>query len=88
MSGLPDDLLWRQLRGVPAFRALLRAVESRFYQDLELARPLLDLGCGDGRVNVWMSYLAQVSIGVELDEWTLEEHTGLSGALKAELIVM
>ena len=48
MSRLPDDLLWRQLRGVPAFRALLRAVESRFYQDLELPRPVLDLGCGDG----------------------------------------
>ena len=48
MSTDTDDLLWRHLRGVPAFRALLRAVESRFYQDLELPRPVLDLGCGDG----------------------------------------
>ena len=29
-----DDLLWRQLKTVPAFRALLRAVESRFYRQL------------------------------------------------------
>ncbi len=37
----------------------------------------LDLGCGDGRVNVLMSYLTQVSVGVELDEWTLDEHATL-----------
>ncbi|MBL7063554.1 MAG: class I SAM-dependent methyltransferase [Anaerolineae bacterium] len=43
-----DDLLWRHLRDLPAFRALLRAVEARFYADLPLPRPVLDLGCGDG----------------------------------------
>ncbi len=43
-----EDLLWRHLREVPAFRALLRAVEARFYADLPLPRPVLDLGCGDG----------------------------------------
>jgi len=29
-----DDLLWRHLCTVPAFRALLRAVEARFYAAL------------------------------------------------------
>ncbi len=43
-----DDLLQRHLRDLPAFRALLRAVEARFYQDLPMASPVLDLGCGDG----------------------------------------
>ena len=43
-----DDLLWRHLRDLPAFRALLRAVEASFYGDLPLPRPVLDLGCGDG----------------------------------------
>jgi SAM-dependent methyltransferase len=38
----------RQLRQLPAFRALLRAVETDFYQDLPMPRPVLDLGCGDG----------------------------------------
>jgi len=47
VSGV-DDLLWRHLRDLPAFRALLRAVEAHFYTDLPLARPVLDLGCGDG----------------------------------------
>ena len=47
-SACADDLLWRHLRDVPAFRALLRAVEARFYAGLPLPRPVLDLGCGDG----------------------------------------
>ena len=44
-----DDLLWQHLRDLPAFRALLRAVEARFYRDLlPLEEPVLDVGCGDG----------------------------------------
>jgi len=44
-----DDLLWRHLIDLPAFRALLRAVEARLYQNLlPLAEPVLDVGCGDG----------------------------------------
>lgn len=44
-----DDLLWRHLKDLPAFRALLRAVEARYYQQLlPLEAPVLDVGCGDG----------------------------------------
>ncbi|MCB8961294.1 MAG: glycosyltransferase family 39 protein [Ardenticatenales bacterium] len=43
-----DDLLWRQLKSLPAFRALLRAVEARFYYQLPMTEPVMDLGCGDG----------------------------------------
>jgi SAM-dependent methyltransferase len=42
------DLLWQHLLDLPYFRALLRAVEARFYQDIILREPVLDLGCGDG----------------------------------------
>lgn len=42
------DLLSRHLRALPAFRGLLRAVEARFYTDIDLPEPVLDLGCGDG----------------------------------------
>jgi SAM-dependent methyltransferase len=45
----------------------------------------LDLGCADGRVNVLMSYLVKTSVGVELDEWTLEEYEPLKTALLEEL---
>lgn len=47
-AGAADDLLWRQLKSIPAFRALLRAVESRFYHYIDLPDPVLDVGCGDG----------------------------------------
>jgi len=45
----------------------------------------LDLGCADGRVNVMMSYLVKTSVGVELDEWTLEEYEPLKNALLEEM---
>ncbi|MGA9398769.1 MAG: methyltransferase domain-containing protein [Anaerolineaceae bacterium] len=43
-----DRILWRHLRDLPYFRAMLRAVEDSFYQDIQLVPPTLDLGCGDG----------------------------------------
>jgi SAM-dependent methyltransferase len=56
----------RQLRELPAFRALLRAVEADFYVDLPKPAPVLDLGCGDG-------HFAQVAfadpLDVGLDPW-------------------
>jgi SAM-dependent methyltransferase len=62
-----DDLLWRNLMDLPAFRGLLRAVEARFYQDIELPDPVLDLGCGD-------AHFAAVAFGRPLaagvDPWT------------------
>ncbi|HEY59367.1 MAG TPA: class I SAM-dependent methyltransferase [Anaerolineae bacterium] len=42
------DFLWENLRTLPYFRALLRAVESRFYQKINFIEPILDIGCGDG----------------------------------------
>lgn len=35
----------------------------------------LDMGCGDGRVNILFSYISNKSIGIELDEWTLDDYT-------------
>lgn len=44
-----DDILRRHLKSLPAFRALLRSVEAKFYQSLlPLEEPVLDVGCGDG----------------------------------------
>lgn len=34
----------------------------------------LDMGCADGRVNVFLSYLVRMSVGIELDEWTFDEY--------------
>jgi len=45
----------------------------------------LDLGCADGRVNLFFSYLMRVSVGVELDEWTLDEYAPLKQDLEESL---
>jgi len=42
------DFLVEHLTALPSFRALLRAVEARKIAALDLPRPILDLGCGDG----------------------------------------
>jgi SAM-dependent methyltransferase len=42
------DFLFLHMRDLPYFRALLRAVESRFYQQRPLPAPVYDVGCGDG----------------------------------------
>ncbi len=33
----------------------------------------LDLGCADGRVNVLLSCLVRMSVGIEVDDWTLDD---------------
>lgn len=43
----------------------------------------LDMGCADGRVNVLLSPLLKKSIGIELDEWTVDEYAPLINELKS-----
>lgn len=61
-----DDLLWRQLKTIPAFRAILRAVESRFYYSVDLPGPTLDVGCGDGHFSQ-MTFSERIDAGI--DPW-------------------
>lgn len=61
------------------FNCLDRMLEQRIIKPDETM--FMDLGCGDGRLNVFLSYLLKTSVGIELDEWTLKE----SGPLKAKL---
>ncbi len=61
------DFLYLHTRDLPYFRALLRAVESRFYQDLEIPSPTLDLGCGDGHF-AQLTFDRNLEVG--LDPWT------------------
>ena len=41
------------------------------------ASQFFDTGCADGRVNVLLSYLAKTSVGIEIDEWTLDDYKPL-----------
>jgi len=51
-----------------------------------------DMGCADGRVNVLFSYLVKRSMGIGLDEWTLDEYAPLKAeletALKEDLLLL
>ncbi len=61
-----DQILWRHIRDLPYFRAMLRAVEDSFYQEIEIPRPVLDLGCGDGH---FASVAFPKPLDVGLDPW-------------------
>jgi SAM-dependent methyltransferase len=71
-----DDLLWRNLKELPAFRALLRAVEAQFYQDLlPLEEPVLDLGCGDGHF-ASITFPSPLTVGIDPAVESLREAQG------------
>ena len=65
-STTQDDLLWRQLKTIPAFRAILRAIEARFYFAVDLPEPTLDVGCGDGHFSQ-MVFNRKLAAGI--DPW-------------------
>jgi SAM-dependent methyltransferase len=60
------DHLWPQISSLPYFRAVLRAVEARFYENIDLPAPALDLGCGDGH---FASFAFPRRLEVGLDPW-------------------
>jgi SAM-dependent methyltransferase len=61
-----DRILWRHISGLPYFRGFLRAVEDRFYQEVDRPAPVLDLGSGDGHF-ASVAFDSKPDIG--LDPW-------------------
>jgi SAM-dependent methyltransferase len=60
------DIVWSQIRALPAFRALMRSMEAHLFLRLgTLPRPVLDVGCGDGHFgqSVW----DRIEVGVDRD---------------------
>jgi len=65
------DFLWLQIRDLPYFRALVRAVECGFYDRLKrqmgpLPSPIYDVGCGDGHFAT-IAFDRKLDVG--LDPW-------------------
>jgi SAM-dependent methyltransferase len=60
------DFLYLHTRDLPYFRGLLRAVESQYYQDLDLPTPTLDVGCGDGHFTQ-LTFDRKLEMGI--DPW-------------------
>jgi SAM-dependent methyltransferase len=63
---LSSQRLAHQLRELPYFRALIRAVEASYYPTFDLPAPTLDVGCGDGH---FASLIFDRKIDVGLDPW-------------------
>ncbi len=67
------DFLTHHLRKVPAFRALLRSVECRLFEQASpLDPPVLDLGCGDGHF-ASIAFRSPLFAGFDLDESAVRE---------------
>ena len=66
MNNTSKDFLFSHLRDLPYFRALVRGVESEYYQDLDLPSPTLDVGCGDGHF-AQLTFDRKIEVG--LDPW-------------------
>jgi SAM-dependent methyltransferase len=60
------DHLWPQISSLPYFRGFLRAVEARFYENIDLPAPTLDLGCGDGHFAA-LAFGRKLEVGI--DPW-------------------
>jgi ubiquinone/menaquinone biosynthesis C-methylase UbiE len=65
-KNVEKDFLWLHLRDLPYFRAMLRAVEACFIQEIDLPSPVLDVGCGDGH---FASLVFDRPVEVGLDPW-------------------
>lgn len=80
MSGSTDETLWNHLQDLPYFRALVRAVEDRFYQGLELPAPTLDIGCGDGHF-ASVAFPRRIDVGLDPSFFDLPEARRRGGYL-------
>jgi SAM-dependent methyltransferase len=78
------------LRTVPVHRALIRATEAALFAQLDLPRPLLDVGCGDGHFAA-MVRTEPVDAGVDVNPSEVAQaarqgiYRGVSVASGAEL---
>ena len=58
------DLFWKNISSLPYFRGFLRAVEGRYYQDIDMPLPILDLGIGDGHFTS-VTFDHSIDFGIE-----------------------
>jgi SAM-dependent methyltransferase len=67
------DYLREHLRRVPAFRALVRSVECRLFEQAgALENPVLDIGCGDGLFAA-LAFAEPLHTGIDPDSETIRE---------------
>jgi len=73
LRGNHRDFLREHLLLVPPFRAMVRAVESRFYAEMgSIETPALDLGCGDGLFAA-VTFDHPFTVGIDPDSLLINE---------------
>jgi SAM-dependent methyltransferase len=72
------DFLWENIRALPYFRGMLRAVEARFMNAARLPQPTLDIGCGDGHFAT-VAFERSLEVGIDPSHKTLMEAKRLGG---------
>jgi SAM-dependent methyltransferase len=66
------DFLWLNIRDLPYFRSLLRAVEAQFYQQVNLLAPTLDVGCGEGHF-AGLTFDRKIDVGLDPSHESIHE---------------
>ena len=66
------DYLWPNLTSLPYFRGFLRAIEARLLQGVELPRPRVDIGCGDGHFGA-VAFAEPIDVGLDPEPRSLRE---------------
>jgi len=69
------DFLWLQIKDLPYFRSLLRAVEAQFYKQVNLTVPTLDIGCGEGHF-ASLTFTRKIEVGLDPSHESLHEASG------------
>ena len=69
------DFLWLQIKDLPYFRSLLRAVEAQFYKQVHLTVPTLDIGCGEGHF-ASLTFTRKIEVGLDPSHESLHEASG------------
>jgi len=66
------DFLWLNIRDLPYFRSLLRAVEAQFYKEVNLVAPTLDVGCGEGHF-ANLAFSRKIDVGLDPSHQPIHE---------------
>jgi SAM-dependent methyltransferase len=69
------DFLWLNIKDLPYFRSLLRAVEAQFYNQTDLPAPTLDVGCGEGHF-ANLIFDRKIEVGLDPSYVALHEASG------------
>lgn len=83
-GGPSETLLRAHLREMPLHRVVIRTIEAQILSEVELPRPILDIGCGDGHFgSVLFPAGAEVGLDPGIADLSEARRRGVYGLLTA-----